>query len=111
MMYRMVASNYPTLPTSVWDRERAKFKAEGKAEGVALAKGQEISRDISYVKDMLQERGITATSEDLHRIETSTDPELLMRWARKAMFATTVAEVFEPNTQSPRSRRPWRRGR
>jgi hypothetical protein len=109
MMYRMVASNYPTLPTSVWDRERAKFKAEGKAEGKAAAEAREIGRGITLIRKILDVRGIAATPEELQRIESCADVGELSRWEDSALTASAMAEIFDPPAPPTRSHRRWRR--
>ena len=47
---------------------------------------------------VLRTRGIRVPKEARERILAQKDPELLNRWLKKAIHATTTAEVFlEPN--------------
>uniref|UniRef100_A0AAU3GS57 Rpn family recombination-promoting nuclease/putative transposase n=1 Tax=Streptomyces sp. NBC_01401 TaxID=2903854 RepID=A0AAU3GS57_9ACTN len=56
-----------------------RLRAEGKADAVV---------------QVLEERGITITTETRQRIQACTDTETLSRWLTRALTATTAQELF-----------------
>src|SRR5687767_1065359 len=67
------------------------LRAEGRAEGEAKgqAKGQ-----AKAVLVLLGHRGVEVGEEDRERIIGCGDPDVLDRWLKRALTATSTAEVF-----------------
>ena len=68
---------------STWEKARKIGHDEGKAEGKADA-----------VLGVLQARGISVTDSERNRIMTERDPSRLATWLKKAIVATSAAEVI-----------------
>lgn len=74
-----------------WERARVQGLNKGHREGRA----QEAAKSVLTV---LRTRGIRVPKQARERILAQKDPELLNRWLKRAIRATTATEVFqEPN--------------
>lgn len=72
-------------------------KAEGKAEGTAEGRAES-------VLTILQVRGVRVSNALRRQILACTDQPTLERWLRKAVAATTAAEVIEGQASQPLGR-------
>ncbi len=70
-------------------------RQEGLAEGhkSGLAEGQAVGRRDS-LRRILELRGITLTEEEQNKISRCADLGMLDQWLRKALMASTAAQVF-----------------
>jgi hypothetical protein len=62
---------------------------EGRAEGTARA-----------VLTALRVRGIAVSAVDRERVLAEKDPERLERWHERAIFAPSLAEVFDEESRA-----------
>jgi hypothetical protein len=80
-----------------WEDARTEARAEGRAEGRAEARADD-------VLTVLRVRGIAVSEAARKRILTQKDLQLLERWHKKAIVATSLREVIADRTEDRSSK-------
>jgi hypothetical protein len=87
---KMVKESWKRMAAPERAEARAEGLAEGRAEGRAEGQAESVLR-------ILERRGLSLSSEERDRILSCRDIAALDVWLDRAVTATTVAELFEPN--------------